>query len=106
MDGLPVELADLPLAGPGRPPAGPGHQWRSYSLLLRDGTQGLEDWKVAVRTASHRAVRVMEALRRDDPAAVPRFYAALLPRSFAAVNAGGPPFAELEGALLAAELAP
>jgi hypothetical protein len=40
------------------------------------------------------------------PAAVPRFYEALLPRTFAAVNVGGPPFAELEGALLAAELAP
>src|SRR5829696_1687748 len=71
-------------------------QWRSYSLLLRDGTQGLQDWEVTIRTASHRAVRVMEALRRDDPAAVPRFYEALLPRTFAAVNAGGPPFAELE----------
>jgi hypothetical protein len=56
--------------------------------------------------ASHRAVRVMATLHRDDPAAVLRFYEALLPRTFAAVNAGGPPFAELEGALLAAELAP
>lgn len=81
-------------------------QWRTYSLLLRDGTQGLEDWMVAIRTASHRATRVMEALRRDDPAAVPRFYEALLPRVFAAVNAGGPPFADLEGALAAAGLAP
>jgi hypothetical protein len=81
-------------------------QWRTYSLLLRDGTQGLEDWKVAIRRASHRATRVMQALRRDDPAAVPRFYEALLPRVFAAVNAGGPPFAELEGALVAAGLAP
>jgi len=81
-------------------------QWRPYSLLLRDGTQGLEDQMVAIRTASHRAVRVMTALRRDDPAAVPRFYEALLPRSFAAVNAGGPPFAELDGALVAAGLAP
>jgi hypothetical protein len=61
---------------------------------------------VAIRTASHRAVRVVAALRRDDPAAVPRFYEALLPRTFAAVNAGGPPFAELDGALLAAGLAP
>ena len=83
-----------------------GIQWRSYSLLLRDGIQGLQDQTVAIRTASHRAVRVMAALRRDDPAAVPRFYEALLPRTFAAVNAGGPPFAGLEGALLAAGLAP
>jgi hypothetical protein len=81
-------------------------QWRSYSPLLRDGTQGLKEWEVAIRTASHRAVRVMEALRRDDPAAVPRFYQALLPRVLAAVNASGPPFAELDGALLAAGLAP
>ncbi len=81
-------------------------QWRSYSLLLRDGTQGLQDWQVAIRTASHRAVRVMEGLRRDDPAAVVRFYEALVPRTFAAVNAGGPPFADLDGALLAAGLAP
>ena len=81
-------------------------QWRPYSLLLRDGTQGLEDQTVAIRTASHRAVRVMAALRRDDPAAVPRFYEALLPRTFAAVNAGGPPFAELDGTLVAAGLAP
>ena len=80
-------------------------QWRSYSLLLRDGTQGLQEWEVTIRTASHPAVRVMEALRRDDPAAVPRFYEALLPRTFAAVNAGGPPFAELEDALVAAGLA-
>ena len=81
-------------------------QWRPYSLLLRDGTQGLREWEVAIRTASHRAVRVMAALGRDDPAGVPRFYEALLPRTFAAVNAGGPPFAELDGALLAAGLAP
>jgi hypothetical protein len=101
-----VELADLPLARPGRPQRNLDLQWRSYSLLLRDGTQGLQDWQVAIRTASHRAVRVMEGLRRDDPAAVVRFYEALVPRTFAAVNAGGPPFADLDGALLAAGLAP
>jgi 2-hydroxychromene-2-carboxylate isomerase len=80
--------------------------WRTYSLLLRDGTQGLQDQLAAVRMASHRAVREMEALRRHDPTAVPRFYEALLPRTFAAVNAGGPPFVELDGALEAAGLAP
>ena len=37
-------------------------QWRPYSLLLRDGTQGLQDWEAAIRSASHRAVRVMAAL--------------------------------------------
>ena len=61
---------------------------------------------MAIRTASHRAVRIMAALGRDDPAAVSRFYEALLPRVFVAVNAGGPPFAELDGALVAAGLAP
>jgi hypothetical protein len=80
-------------------------QWRPYSLLLRDGTHGLQDQEVAIRTASHRAVRVMAALGRDDPAGVSRFYEALVPRTFAAVNAGGPPFAELEDALVAAGLA-
>jgi hypothetical protein len=101
-----VELADLSLAGRGRSPAGSDLQWRTYSLLLRDGTQGLQDQLAAVRTGSHRAVRVMEALRGHDPAAVVRFYEALLPRTFAAVNAGGPPFADLDGALEAAGLAP
>jgi hypothetical protein len=70
-----------------------------YSLLLRDGTQGLEDGMAAIRTASHRARRVMEALGSDDRAVRrPRFYQALLPRVFAAVNAAEPPFAELDGA--------
>jgi hypothetical protein len=48
----------------------------------------------------------MEALRRDHPAAVPRFYEALLPRVFAAVNTTpvGHRSRELEGALVAAEL--
>jgi hypothetical protein len=101
-----LELADLPLAGPGRPQRNLDLQWRPYSLLLRDGTQGLQDWKVAIRTASHRAVRVMAALGRDDPAGVPRFYEALLPRTVAAVNAGSSPFADLDGALEAAGLAP
>jgi hypothetical protein len=98
----------LPIAGPGRPQPDLNVQWRSHSclLLLRDGTQELQDQMVAIRTASHRAVRVMEALRRDHPAAVPRFYEALLPRVFAAINAGGPPFTDLEGALVAAELTP
>jgi hypothetical protein len=41
--------------------------WRSYSLLLRDGPEGLEDRKAALWGASHRAVRVMQALHADDP---------------------------------------
>jgi hypothetical protein len=61
------------MAGPGRPQPDLDVQWRSHSCLLlrRDGTQELQDQMVAIRTASHRAVRVMEALRRDHPATVP-----------------------------------
>ena len=81
-------------------------QWRAYSLLLRDGTQGLEDWKRALWGASHRAVRVMQALRTDDPAGARGFYEALLTHGVAAYNAGRPPFADLEDALIAAGLAP
>jgi hypothetical protein len=79
---------------------------RSYSLLLRDGPEGLEDWKAAMRGASHRAVRVMEALHADDPDAVRGFYEALVTRSLAAHHGGGPPFQDLKGALAAAGLAP
>ena len=42
-------------------------RWRPYSLLLRDGPEGLEDWKARVWGASLRAVRVMQALAADDP---------------------------------------
>ena len=80
-------------------------RWRSYSLLLRDGPEGLEDWKAAMLRASHRAVRVMQALHDDDPDRVRGFYEALVTRSLAANNAGGPPFQDLEGALAAAGLA-
>src|ERR687890_628280 len=90
-----------------RPPAEPGPPMAPLQLVAtRRGTQGLQEWEVAIRTASHRAVRIMAALGRDDPAAVSRFYEALLPRVFVAVNAGGPPFAKLDGALVAAGLAP
>jgi DSBA-like thioredoxin domain len=81
-------------------------RWRSYSLLLRDGREGLEDWKAALWGASHRAVRVMQALHADDPDRVRGFYEALVTQSLAASNAGGPPFQDLQGALAAAGLAP
>jgi len=81
-------------------------RWRSYSLLLRDGPEGLEDWKGALWGASHRAVRVMQALHADDPDGVRGFYEALITQSLAAYNAGGPPFQDLQGALAAAGLAP
>jgi hypothetical protein len=81
-------------------------RWRSYSLLLRDGSEGMEAWKAALRGASHRAVRVMQALDADHPDQVGGFYEALLTQSLAAHNAGGPPFQDLRGALAAAGLAP
>src|SRR6266508_4436210 len=77
-------------------------QWRTYSLLLRDGRQGLEEWKAALWGASLRAVRVMQALHADDLDGVGRFYGALITGGVAAYNAGWPPFAELERTLLAA----
>jgi hypothetical protein len=80
--------------------------WRPYSLLLRDGPDGLEDWKTVVWEASLRAVRVMQALELDDPGAVRGFYEALIPRAVADYHAGRPPFQQLEGALAAAGLAP
>ncbi len=81
-------------------------QWRSYSLLLRDGPEGLEDWKAALWRSSHRAVRVMQALHADDPDGVRGFYEALATQGVAAYNAGRPPFQDLQGALAAAGLAP
>ncbi len=81
-------------------------RWRSYSLLLRDGPEGLEDWKAALWRASHRAVRVMQALHADDPDGVRGFYEALATQAVAAYNAGRPPFQDLQGALAAAGLAP
>jgi hypothetical protein len=80
-------------------------RWRPYSLLLRDGPEGLQDWKAALWGASLRAVRVMQALAADDPDGVRGFYEALVTQSVAAYNAGRPPFADLEGALMAAGLA-
>jgi hypothetical protein len=81
-------------------------RWRPYSLLLRDGPEGLGDWKRVLWGASHRAVRVMQALRAGDPGGVRGFYEALITQSMAAYNAGRLPFADLEGALVAAGLAP
>jgi hypothetical protein len=80
-------------------------RWRPYSLLLRDGPGGLEDWKARVWGASLRAVRVMQALDADDPDGVRGFYEAVVTQAMAAYNAGRPPFQDLEGALEAAGLA-
>jgi Mycothiol-dependent nitroreductase Rv2466c len=80
-------------------------RWRPYSLLLRDGPDGLEDWKARVWGASLRAVRVMQALDSDNPDGVRGFYEAVVTQGMAAYNAGRPPFQDLEGALAAAGLA-
>ena len=80
-------------------------RWRPYSLLLRDGPEGLQDWKAALWGASLRAVRIMKALDADDPDRVRGFYEAVVTQGMAAYNAGRPPFQELEGALVAAGVA-
>lgn len=80
-------------------------RWRPYSLLLRAGPDGLEDWKAAVWGASLRAVRVMQALDADNPDGVRSFYEALVTQAVADYNAGRPPFRDLEGTLVAARLA-
>jgi len=79
-------------------------RWRPYSLLLRDGPEGLEDWKAAVWGASLRAVRVLQALESDNPAGVHRFYEAVVTGGVADYQAGRPPFQDLAGALEAAGL--
>jgi 2-hydroxychromene-2-carboxylate isomerase len=81
-------------------------RWRPYSLLLRAGPGGLEDWKAAVWGASLRAVRVLQALDAQDPDRVRGFYEAVVSQGVAAYNAGRPPFQDLEGVLVAAGLPP
>ena len=66
---------------------------RPYSLLLRNGSHGLQDWQVAVWGASLRAARVMQAMDEQDPAGLHRFYTALIADGVAAFHAGRPPFA-------------
>jgi hypothetical protein len=80
-------------------------RWRPYGLLLRDGPEGLEDWKARVWGASLRAVRVMQALDSENPDRVRGFYEAVVTGGVADYNAGRPPFQDLEGALAAAGLA-
>ena len=105
LTGLHVVVADVAVAGRGRPERNLEVRWRPYSLLLRAGPEGLQDWKAAVWGASLRAVRVMQALEADDADAVRGFYEAVVTQGMAAYNAGRPPFQELEGALAAAGVA-
>jgi 2-hydroxychromene-2-carboxylate isomerase len=79
-------------------------RWRPYSLLLRDGPEGLEDWKAVLWGASRRAVRVMQALEADDSNGVRGFYDAVVTGGVADYQAGRPPFQDLTGALAAAGL--
>jgi len=79
-------------------------RWRAYSLLLRDGPEGLEDGKAVLWGASLRAVRVMQALDAGDPEGVRGFYEAVVTRGVADFKAGRSPFQDLEGALEAAGL--
>jgi hypothetical protein len=60
---------------------------------------------VAIRTASHRATRGDGGALGCDTRPPSPLYAALLSRVFAAVNAAAPPFADLDGTLVAAGLA-
>ena len=79
-------------------------RWRPYSLLVRDGPEGLEDWKAVLWGASRRAVRVMQALDRDNPDGVRGIYEAVVTSGVADYHAGRPPFQDLAGALEAAGL--
>jgi hypothetical protein len=80
-------------------------RWRPYSLLLRAGREGLQDWKAVLWGASLRAVRVMQVLDGGDPDAVRGFYEAVVTQGMAGYTAGRPPFQDLEGALAAAGVA-
>jgi hypothetical protein len=64
-------------------------RWRPYSLLLRNGPEGLEDWKAAVWGASLRAVRVLQALDAKDPDRVRGFYETVVSQGVAALPGPG-----------------
>jgi hypothetical protein len=78
--------------------------WRSFSKLIGLGTQGLRDWDLTSRTASHRALRVMEAVRADDPDAIPRLYEKMVARAAVERAQIRPLFSDLPATLDAAGL--
>jgi predicted DsbA family dithiol-disulfide isomerase len=78
--------------------------WRSFSKLIGLGTQGLRDRELIVRTASHRALRVVEAVRADRPDAVQRLYEALTASAMVDDARVGQPFSNLPCTLRAAGL--
>lgn len=78
--------------------------WRSFSKLIGLGTQGLRDWDLTSRTASHRALRVMEAVRVDHPDAIQRLYEAMIARAMEEHAKIRPLFSDLPATLKAAGL--
>jgi hypothetical protein len=73
---------------------------RPYSLLLRDGTDGIAEVRVQRRLASLRALRVIEAARWERPELVPCLWEQVVAQE------GPAPFADLRGADVAAGGAP
>lgn len=78
--------------------------WRSFSKLISLRTQGLRDWDLTSRTASHRALRVMEAIRVDDPDGIPRLYEAMIARAMVEHATLRPLFSDMPATLEAAGL--
>jgi hypothetical protein len=78
--------------------------WRSFSKLIGQGTQGIPDAGLTSRTASHRALRMIEAVRVDHPGAIGDLYEALLSRAMAEEARRRPPFSNLPGVLAEAGL--
>jgi hypothetical protein len=77
---------------------------RPYSLLLCEDLGGLPPAHRAMRQASHRALRILQAI--TDPAAARGFYEVLVARAVAAVAAGRAPFTDLQAILADVGLGP
>jgi hypothetical protein len=73
--------------------------WRSFSKLIGQGTQGIDDWDLTSRTASHRALRMIEAVRADHPGVIRELYDALLTRAVTERAEVNPPFSNLPAVL-------
>ncbi len=73
--------------------------WRSFSKLIGQGTQGIDDWDLTSRTASHRALRMIEAVRADHPEVIGDLYEALLSRAIIEQAEVNPPFSNLPAVL-------
>jgi len=78
--------------------------WRSFSKLIGLGTEGLRDCDLTSRTASHRSLRVMEAVRVDHPEAICGLYEAMIGRATVEQDKARPLFADLPATLGAAGL--